>query len=531
MTSKIAGFVLSQSPLKYLPKLNPDLSVKTISGKWGYLYLYSMDKNIAPIEPGVWSLGFPPHKSLLHHNLLLTIEHDNVLIDNDWIGGIPVYFNSEEKIISTFPEVCIGNSPRFDDEGVYLFMKYGFSAFGKTPFADVSMMRYYSSIKFSEEGLTCREKEDPALSVDLSVPAKENEIWDLLEKDIINVLDQTSGTVVSPLSGGFDSRIINALIPCHYKSRVRTYSYGISPDQRKSFESRIAKNIAERLNLKWDQIFLKDAYKYMDLWHDAFGFGTHLHGMMHIEFYQKILQEIDLADSPLLLSGISGSAFQGGHPPEKSVTSPSDLYGLALTHGINSYHWMEYRETEAEARFFEQNKPLFSNLKWYPILTMRIKMSLLHYLYKLPAVMGISSTSPYHNFDIVTKMLSLPGERRDQRKWVNDFFKKKDLYVGNRSLYGDTRNTLNRQLFSNFKFEPLNENLLKSSPIPDELVKQVNRNLNNVGSFAEKANAFFTSQRVVKELLKPLGIKNRLNTYLPSYLAFKALEETLRKHQ
>jgi hypothetical protein len=530
MASKIAGFVLTKGATDYLPEVNKNLNVKTIKGEWGNLYLYSTDSDIVPVREGVWSLGFPAHQNLLHHNLLLSVEKDSVLVENDWIGGIPVYFNQKKKIVSTYPEVCQGKNPRFDDEGMYLFMKYGFSAFGTTPFEDVSTLRYYSALRFEADKIVVTEKEDPALSVDLSRPAGEDEIWELIREDISHVMNETSGVVVSPLSGGLDSRIINALIPEEHKSRVRTFSYGISPVQKRSFEPRIANEISEKLGLKWEQIFLKDAFRYMDQWHDLFGFGMHLHGMMHIEFYKKILGKIDLNEPPLMFSGISGSAFQGGHPPKGYVTKPSDLYDLALTHGLNSNSWLPYRETEAETRFFEQNKALLAELKWYPVLTMRIKMNLLHYLYKLPDNMGISSTSPYHNFEIASKMLSLPDHRRNNRQWVNDFFKEKGLYIGNRTLYGDTRNTINRQLFLNHHFDPVDEKLLTDSPVPKQIIRRVNRKLKNIGTFRERLNAFFTTQRVIKEILKMTGIKNILNNNLSAYLLIKAVEKSVRKY-
>jgi len=530
MASKITGFVLTKGTTDYLPDVNKNLNVKVIRGEWGNLYLYSADADMIPVREGVWSLGFPAHQNLLHHNLLLTIEKDGVVVENDWIGGIPVYFNQKHKIVSTFPEVCLGKNPLFDDEGMYLFMKYGFSAFGTTPFRDVSTLRYYSALRFKADKLVVTEKEDPALSVDLSRPAGEEEIWSLIREDISQVINETSGIVVSPLSGGLDSRIINSLIPEEHKSRVHTFSYGISPDQGKSFESRIAQEIAKKLGLKWEQIYLKDAFRYMDQWHDLFGFGMHLHGMMHIEFYKKILSKFDPKESLLMFSGISGSAFQGGHPPNGYVTKPSDLYGLALTHGLNSNSWLPYRETEAETRFFKQNKDLLSDLKWYPVLTMRIKMNLLHYLYKLPDNMGISSTSPYHNFEIACKMLSLPEYRRHNRQWVNDFFKKENLYIGNRSFYGDTRNTINRQLFLNHQFNPIDETLLSDSPVPNQIIRRVNGKLKNIGTFRERLNAFFTTQRVIKEILKVAGVKNILNNNLSAYLLIKAVEKSVRKH-
>jgi len=531
MQSKIAGFILSARPLNYMPVVNRALKTKTITGKWGYLTLYSAEDEVLPVSENVWSLGFPAHQSLLKHNLLLTVEDDQVIVENDWIGGIPVYFNRTDRIISTFPEVCPGKDPQIDEEGLYLFLKYGFSALGTTPFANVATLRYYSALHFGAGKLEVKEKEDPALSVDLSQPADEEEIWNLLHRDIENVLDNTSGVVVSPLSGGYDSRIINALVPERHKSRIKTYSYGLSPNQTKSFEARIAHKVADKLGLEWEQIILDNAFNFIEEWHDLFGFGTHLHGMMHIEFYQKILNKLDTGPTPFMFSGISGSAFQGGHPPAGHVSSPKEIYNLALTHGLNCSAFLPAKITQAETKFFEQNRELLSNLKWYPVLTMRIKMNLLHYLYKLPAVMGISSTSPYHNFEIATKMLSLPEERRKNRLWVGDYFRKQDLVFKNRSRHGDTRNTLNRHLFLNHTFEPLRKGFLKETPISDKTINLINKELSKIGEPGDSIRTWLTTTRVVKEVLKRAGIKDRLYTYMPAYQTLKSFEKTLKKHR
>ncbi len=531
MTTKISGFVLSPFPSEYVPLVNPEIKKTVITGQWGTLTLYAINEDLKPVSPNVWSLGFPPHSSLLDHNLLITIKEDQIIIENDWMAGIPVYYNTNDKIVSTFPEICLGKSPEFDEEGLYLYLKYGFAALGTTPFHKVFTLRYFSSLKYSLKQISVDEKEDPALSADLSEPASEDEIWELLRDSIYNVMDKTSGPVVSPLSGGLDSRIINALVAEKHKSRIRTYSYGVSVNQEKSFESQIAKRVARKLGLQWKHIYLNDAYQYMDEWHDLFGFGTHLHGMIHIEFYRKILRDISPDQPSAMFSGISGSAFQGGYPAKKRISRPSELYDLALTHHLNCNRLIDNKQTQAETRFFESNRELLTNLRWYPVVTMRIKMNLLHYLYKLPATMGLPSTSPYHNFEIATKMLSLPMERRKNRRWVNEYFLKKNLYFGSRIKYGDTRNTLNQLLFKNHTFQPLDEKIWEKNPVRIKKVREINENLKNADTPLGIIRFYLTTLRVVKELVKLVGIYDIFSKYLPPYLTLKSLEKTLKKRK
>jgi hypothetical protein len=530
MMSKIVGFVLSQNQSTYIPLINPSLTRTTISGKWGFLTLYKTGDQVEPMAPNVWSMGFPAHQSLLDHNLLLTIGEDEILIENDWLGGIPVYYNSREKIVSTFPEECLTKNPELSEEGLYLFLKYGFSALGTTPFKDMSTLRYFSLLRYRPTAITIEEKTDPVFSVDLSTPASEEEIWALLKGKISHVLDATTGPVISPLSGGLDSRIINTLVPNAHKSRIRTYSYGGSNNQENCFESQIARRVAQKLNLKWKHIHLDEAFNYVEAWHDMFGSGIHLHGMIHIEFYKKILADLYPEKPAFMFSGISGSPFQGEFPPREHIQSPAGLYNLALTHQIDCRAFIGQRDTHAEARFFEQNRQLLADFKWYPVLMIRMKMNLLHYLHKVPAIMGIPSTPAFHNFGIATKMLSLPPERRSGRAWVNEYFQNHDLLFTNRSKYGDTRNTLNRQVFSNHPFEPLDKKVIVQPFIDSPQIDKINHQLGRFNTPLERLRFFLTTQRVIKEVLKKIGIHNTFLKNLSPYLILKAVEKTLKKH-
>jgi len=489
----------------------------------------SMASKISGFILSTKAINYPAHSSLLRHNLLIKVKDDSVVIENDWIGGIPVYYNQDDKIVSTYSNVCLRDDRSFDDEGLYLFLKYGFSVMGLTPFKKVKSLRYYSSINFSTNTLSVVEKEDPALSVDLSKSADEDQIREMMGNDIAQLLDQTSQLVVCPLSGGLDSRVLCSLIPDRHRVRVKTYTFGISPRQDKSFEAKIANSVSEKLGFIWKHLPLKNAYGMIDEWHDLFGFATHLHGMNHIEFLDGIINDIPKDSYPILLSGLTGGAFSGGYLSGIKVEEPSQLYQLALTHELNCKSLLPYRETEAETKFFEQNRVLLSDLRWYSVVSMRLKMGLLHYLYKLPDHMGMSSTSPYHNFEVVCNMLSLPAERLKNRLWVKEYLKKEDLHFRRRSVYGDTRNTLNSQLFRASKFHPLNTQVLRNTPISVEQMTQINNYLKYFSSPSERLRHFFTTQRVVKEVLKMIGINNKFNSSLAEYQTLKSVELSLSK--
>lgn len=527
MPTKIVGFILSKTPISYVPRINPLIKTKVLKGAWGELVLYGSGE-FEPVANGQWSLGFPPTTDLLQHNLLLTVGPEEVIIESDWIGGIPVFYNSKEQIVSTYAKVCLGEDRAFDEEGLYLFLRYGFSVFGTTPFRSVKSLRYSSVLHFSAEGLKVKEKDDPALFLNLSVAANEEEIRALIRADLEKVFNYSSQTLVCPLSGGLDSRVLCSLIPDKQRRRVRTYTFGISPRQEKSFEAQIARSVAEKLDISWQHIPLSKAYEDVDEWHDLFGFATHLHGMNHIEFLKKIRQDLPDVEHPVLLSGLTGGAFSGGYLGGLRVEHPNQLYHLALTHDLNCNPLLPPKVTEAEARFFEQNRQLLADPRWYSVVSMRLKMGLLHYLYKLPDHLGFSSCSPYHNFRTVGKMLSLPPHRLNNRYWVKEYFRKEGLHFRTRVFYGDTRNTLNRQLFEGTDYENLNPNRWISTPVAPEKVEALNQYFQNYHQYSSKIKRFLTTQRVVKEVVKFFGLKNEFNQKLSAYQTLRSLELSLQ---
>lgn len=529
MNSKITGFILSPTPTDFLPAINPMIRRKTISGPWGHLTLFSTGNDIEAVEPGVWSLGFPPHTSLMDHNLLIRVTDEGVTIENDWLASIPVYFNEKEKIISTFPEVCLTEDTELNEEGMFLYLKYGFSAFGTTPFRSVQSLRYFSSLTCNRKRITLTEKPDPLTSLELSKPAGESEIINDLGRHINQAIGETSGPVISPISGGIDSRLINFLIEEHHKPRIHTYSYGVSTNQRRSFETEIGRKVAHALNLKWQHIPLQYAYENIHSWHDLYGFATHIHGMYQIEFYQRIKESLAPEEPAMMISGIGGSVFEGDHLSGIKAKSPDDLYKLAFTHNLSCANkYMIETPSPTEKQFFDNNRALLQEEKYFSVLMMRIKLPLLSYLTTVPAVMGIPSTAPFLNFETAVKMLSLPQHRRKERTWLKEFFTNHDLNFGTRCRHGDTRNTLNYYLFRNHTFQPLHEEPLQPYISKSE-IRKINKYLKQANSFFPRIRYFLTSQRVIKEVLKIAGINNRFNKHLNCWATLKAIEKSVFK--
>ena len=137
---KIIGFLITKDSIP--PKFDffkVGLNIITVQHNNHYLYLWG----IGDIEKykinDKYSLSFPLQSTLLDRNILISFVHDTVIIENDWLGAIPVFFNQKEKKVSTLSNFCLKDKT-IDDEGLSNFFEFGYSVFEKTMFNNVKFM-------------------------------------------------------------------------------------------------------------------------------------------------------------------------------------------------------------------------------------------------------------------------------------------------------------------------------------------------------------------------------------------------------
>ncbi len=522
MNAKIVGFILSKYKIEYLPQLNPNIQIKDIDLPIGVLSLYCYGElSACLVKKGVYSMGFPPSDNLLDHNLLISVRENEVIVENDWLGIIPLFYNSAEAVVSTFPKVCLGSDKTIDNQGLFDYLKYGFSVFERTVFKEVRFLPFYSSLHFKGGEIITYQKEDPVKRIDEFKGATEQDIWKKFDAYCLSREQQTKGDIVIPTSAGFDSRIANYFM--HDRSRVKNYTYGISANQERSFEVQQAKQISKRLGHSWQQIHLKDAFHYINQWHDQYAFVANLHGMYHIEFYRKI-NEL-LQDNPAsMVSGMGGDVLCGINSYTLS-SNPKYLYHLAYTHGLNYKLDGVKDDFQSEQQFMNKYNYLMEDVRLYPIITMRLKAVLISYVLTIPSMMGLPAWTPFLNFEIVMSMLNLPAERRKDRTWVRDFFKSKDLLPSHNMFFQDTKNRVNMHLHNNYTFEPLSDDFTLPY-LSEERKHEINEYLGNIG-LKSKIKYQLTTTRVVKEILKKFGVTNEFSDLLTDYQTLKAIEMSL----
>jgi hypothetical protein len=313
----------------------------------------------------------------------------------------------------------------------------------------------------------------------LNTPTHPDDVLHKIETHIGNWEKSTTGDIVIPLSGGYDSRLIAMMLKD--KNRVKAYTYGLGKNQSESFEAIYAQEIARRLKISWKRIELGDFNKYIPDWYRRFGASVHAHGMYHIEFYKKIKEETvgDLA------SGLVGDAWAG--KSVAPVNRHDELRNLKLTHGAAlSPNVLKTCPSSLEysQNYYEEKKELLKDPKFCVVELIRHKMILLNYLEIIPESMGFKPFSPYCEQEVSLAMLALPEHLRKGRKWQADFFRKNNLYPEDKFLKCDYRNDLNRQSWVKYKtdFEPLDPQAL-SEIVNPSFVEWVNKRIRTPPSF------------------------------------------------
>ena len=378
---------------------------------------------------------------------------------SDWLSSTPIFYNELTGSVSeNINDVIDYNNFEFHPEGFNNFLDFGYSVFEQTPIKYVKFLRHSARILQYDNGtLEIEYLEDPVIQ-SLGKNTHEDDILHLLWETINRWEKSVQGDIVIPTSGGYDSRLLNLLI--EDKSRIRSFSYGLSDNQEESFEVVHARLLSESIGSDWTWIPLGNYHKFFDQWDQLFGISTHAHGMYQMEFYFKILERIKVVTP--LLSGIIGDGWSGG-VSIPAIDSDDKLTLLGYTHGMkaDSQYSLLKSKNMLRERYYHSNKSLLENSSYRIVEAMRMKIILLSYLMKLPIYYGFKPWSPFLIPEIALGMLNLQSERRKDRLWQKEIFKKHGLNFEDMSLQADRNNTLNLQAIKNIPPQPLDVNILR----------------------------------------------------------------------
>jgi hypothetical protein len=523
--NKIIGFYIGQDKKKFNPDVFHSGGVNDFTFNCAGLFIrvWGIGDIQSLISDGYFSLSFLKTDDLLDRNVVVRFDNKTITVENDWLGSIPVFYNPDEYIISTLPNLCQTNN-EIDLEGLSNYFDFGYSVFEQTPFKSVKFLRHFSKAILSANGLKLENKSDPILEAEfLAQESKEQDVIDLMQAYISNIESKIQGDIVLPTSGGYDSRILNHLITD--KSRIKSFTYGTSKVQSDSYEVIYANKISEILKTDWKQIPLNDFHKYIKDWFAIYGASTHLHGMYHIEFYIKLLEKIKL-DSPTLLSGIIGDAWSKSGIFEQ-INNVEDITKLGYSHGVflDKCNLNIKTSNNLYSAYFNKYSRCLQDGRLKAVLAMRLKINLLSYLTQIPEYFGLAVWTPFLNFEIVKAILNIPESRRKDRIWQRDFFRKVGLNLEDMNLKSSKVNRLDYEVAQKSPLEPLNVDLMKPYVKKSRLI-EINKTLSNQGLFDSVKNQLLFVRKI-GGLLSLLGFKNNFLIALNEYYVIKSVEKGL----
>ena len=297
----------------------------------------------------------------------------------------------------------------------------------------------------------------------------------------------------------------------------------MSNRQSESTEVIFAEALAKKFNVYWKRIELGNFHSYIDKWIGEYGISTHAHGMYHMEFYEKIKQ--DIGEGHAVLSGIFGDVFAGNVETQR-IDGPDDLYKLGYTHGINASKesFTGNCRRDVKESYWEEHGERINEPTYQTVETIRLKMILISYLLKVPKLAGFEAWSPFLDEDIARSMLKLPKERRFKRKWQRDFFEREGILLENRRLKSSKVNSLDLQAIKIGPLQPLRKSRL-SQYIDARYIDWINSNIQ-----IKKNELFYESIRTKKilgKIARGIGIGGRTIKAYNAYMCLKPIEKLM----
>ncbi len=454
-----------------------------------------------------------------------------VIFETDWLASNPVFYNDRNGVAShNIHDVIDYANCELDAEGFNDFLDFSYSVFEQTPVKHVKFLRHSARLLRDEYGALTVEYLDDPVDKWLDRRLSEADIFDLLATKIRAWEQSAVGEIVIPTSGGMDSRLLNDLI--QDKSRIRSFSYGISPEQSDSFEVVYARQLSEKLGTHWEQIFLGDFHRCFDDWDRLFGVSTHAHGMYHIEFYSQILRRVQ--PNTRLLSGIIGDAWAGSVniPPLQGVR---DLLGLGYSHGVRADSTQSRVRSKRLAwnPYFCDHEQRLQDPRVRIVEAMRFKIILLSYLLTVPRSLGFQPWTPFLDIEVAMAMLNLPAERRRNRIWQKEYFQRRGLDFESTNVPASKQNTLDLQALHRLPPPPLNVKLFAEIIAP-RYIHWINRHMRRRGAFWVWLWKISPTLRRLPggwRTLRTLGLNDeRLRAY-NAYVTLRPIECLLQKRR
>lgn len=458
-------------------------------------------------------------------NNKVTQEIQSFLIRQDWLGINNIFYNTRTGLCANnINDVIDFNSFELDPDGLINYLKFGYCVFGRTPVKDVYFLRQNEVLSKNSEGkFQIFEDEDPCLSY-LSLVTSEVDAMEKISSAVQLIANNfKNSNICIPMSGGYDSRLINYF--CSEHKHIQAFTYGISFKQSSSFEAVNAKAICEKLNVPWKLIELGKFHDYLPNWVSLYGISTHAHGMYQWEFYEKIKSRYGVMP---VISGIVGDVWAGS-PNTLEPLVPDDLKNLGYSHGAFADETQCLLKTKEDliTEEFEKKRILLKDERYRVLYLVRTKMILLSYLLKVPSYLGFSAHTPFSDIKVAMSMLTIEPRRWRNRLWQKEFLSKHNLDVecsNSPMLY---QNDLDYLGMLERPLEPLRINIL-SGVFRPKYLEWINSNVIATKWHLGFSHKVLSSGRIGAGL-RLFGLKDTALVAYSAYMTIKPIEDLMLK--
>jgi asparagine synthase (glutamine-hydrolysing) len=301
----------------------------------------------------------------------VVINHPNFIFASvDRIRSIPLFYSKKKKrfILSDDANYIRAElKPTMNEINAAEFLLTGFVTGQRTLFNNIFQLQVGEYLIY--------EKNSDIFEKDFYFRFHHQDFFDCSEEELIEKLDEVmigvfkrlikttvdrGKQIVVPLSGGYDSRLIVAMIKRLGVEDVVCFTYG----RKNDVEVQISKKVANVLGYEWH--FVKYSRKMLyDLFHskemDAYQrYGGNLTSLPHIQDYFAVYHlkknNIIFNDS-VIVPGHTGDMISGGHFPDISTLKIGPSLDQVSKYCLNNhYNLWKWSDDELSERFIEKIK-------------------------------------------------------------------------------------------------------------------------------------------------------------------------------
>ncbi len=349
---------------------------------------------------------------------------------------------------------------QFDSNAVNCFLASGYVINNLTLLKNIYQVEAGSYVILGNEATSNYYhdiRSEQVVITDLKTGSKKlSDLLSITFKDHLNAL--IDKFIAIPLSGGFDSRLVAAMVARYHPENVLCYTYG----RKDNPEIALAKEVAGRLGLKWINI-IYDSELIRDFMHDGFfedyyPWVSNLTGMFFLQEYFSVrllkVNNMIPVDS-VFISGYSGDFIAGSYltPAMKKNMDEKELSELIFREYFRLIS-LEKDERSAVCDLIRERIPSGSSDAWKVIESWDMKERHAKFIVnsaKVFSFFGYDYIFPLWDNQLVDYMLNLPYSLRMDRKLYEHTLRDHFFRENNLNLAHETNPAPIRKSYQRFK--------------------------------------------------------------------------------